>query len=108
VPTFPKGTVVRVLQEDWAVFQNMRRTVQHFSSQTGVEVEVTLSTIPEFWTLMEQSFMADEPRFDLIGADEIMLLQYARDGRRAGRCKSQGTSVWIALCCSGRRADLSP
>lgn len=81
MPTFPKGTVVRVLQEDWAVFQNMRRTVQHFSSQTGVEVEVTLSTIPEFWTLMEQSFMADEPRFDLIGADEIMLLQYARDGR---------------------------
>jgi ABC-type glycerol-3-phosphate transport system substrate-binding protein len=78
---FPQGTVVRVLQEDWAAFQNMRRTVRYFSSQTGVEVEVTLSTIPEFWTLMEQSFMSDEPRFDLIGADEIMLLQYARSGR---------------------------
>ena len=79
--TFPPGTVVRVLQEDWAVFQNMRRTVEYFSSQTGVEVEVTLSIIPELWDLMEQSFMPDEPRFDLIGADEIMLLQYARTGR---------------------------
>jgi multiple sugar transport system substrate-binding protein len=79
--TFPPGTVVRVLQEDWAVFQNMWRTVEDFSSQTGVKVEVTLSIIPEFWGLMEQSFMTDEPRFDLIGADEIMLLQYARTDR---------------------------
>jgi ABC-type glycerol-3-phosphate transport system substrate-binding protein len=78
---FPPGTVVRVLQEDWAPFQNIRRTVVDFTAHSGVKVDVTLSTIPEFWRLMEQSFMADEPAFDLIGADEIMLLQYARAGR---------------------------
>ncbi len=78
---FPSGTVVRVLQEDWAPFQNIRRTVGDFTARTGVKVEVTLSTIPEFWRLMEQSFMTDQPAFDLIGADEIMLLQYAREGR---------------------------
>jgi sorbitol/mannitol transport system substrate-binding protein len=79
--SYLKGAVVRVLQEDWAPFQNIRRTIGQFTAQTGVKVEVTLSAIPEFWGLMEQSFLADEPAFDLIGADEIMLLQYARAGR---------------------------
>ncbi len=78
--TFSSETVVRVLQEDWAPFQNMRRTVKEFSQRTGVRVEVTLSVIPEFWSLTEQSFTSDDPPFDLIGADEIMLLQYARQG----------------------------
>jgi multiple sugar transport system substrate-binding protein len=79
--TFSDGPVVRVLQEDWAPFQNIRHTVPRFASQTGVKVEVTLSTIPELWTLMERSFTSDEPPFDLVGADEIMLLQQARQGR---------------------------
>ena len=81
MPTFPPGTVVRVLQEDWAPFQNIWRTIRYFTQRTGVEVEVTLSSIPEFWTLMEKSFASDAPDFDLIGADEIMLLQDARLGR---------------------------
>ena len=78
---FPPGTVVRVLQEDWAPFQNMLRTVRRFSDRMGVKVEVTLSTIPELWTLMEQSFTSDDPPFDVVGVDEIMLLQHVREGR---------------------------
>ena len=126
---FPSGTVVRVLQEDWAPFQNIRRTVGDFTARTGVKVEVTLSTIPEFWRLMEQSFMTDQPAFDLIGADEIMLLQYAREGRveplearvagegyplddfepaRAQRREPWRAPVRPALRGGGRRADLSP
>ena len=73
-------TVVRVLQEDWAPFQNIWRTVEAFTQQTGIEVEVVLSEIPEFWELIERSFREDEPPFDLVGADEIMLKQFAREG----------------------------
>ncbi|MCP4168812.1 MAG: extracellular solute-binding protein [Chloroflexi bacterium] len=80
MPTFKPGTVVRVLQEDWAPFQNIHRTVQAFTAETGVEVDVVLSEIPEFWELIGRSFSEDEPPFDLVGADEIMLMQYAREG----------------------------
>jgi ABC-type glycerol-3-phosphate transport system substrate-binding protein len=78
---FPPGMTVRVLQEDWAPFHNLRRTAQRFTELTGVAVEVTLSHIPELWELMDRSFNEDEPPFDLIGCDELLLLQYARNGR---------------------------
>lgn len=74
------GTTVRVLQEDWAPFHNLYRSALRFTAQTGIKVEVTLSHIPELWTLMERSFTEDGPPFDLIGCDELLLLQYARDG----------------------------
>ena len=80
MPPFAPGTVVRVLQEDWAPFQNIYNTTPRFTAQTGVRVEVKLSSIPEFWTLIERSFTEDPPPFDLIGADEIMLMQFARLG----------------------------
>jgi ABC-type glycerol-3-phosphate transport system substrate-binding protein len=75
------GTTVRVLQEDWAPFHNLRRTGPRFTELTGVAVEVTLSHIPELWELMDRSFNEDNPPFDLIGCDELLLLQYARGGR---------------------------
>lgn len=78
---FSPGTTVRVLQEDWAPFHNLRRTAPRFTELTGVRVEVTLSHIPELWELMDRSFNEDDPPFDLIGCDELLLLQYARNGR---------------------------
>ena len=77
---FAPGTAVRVLQEDWIPFENIRRTGPRFTQQTGVRVEATLSAIPELWRLMERSFTEDDPPFDLVGADESMLLAQARRG----------------------------
>ena len=78
---FPPGTTVRVLQEDWAPFYNLPNSAQRFTAQTGVRVEVALSHIPEFWSLMDRAFNEDDPPFDLVGCDELLLLQYARKGR---------------------------
>src|SRR5579871_3723955 len=78
--TFSPGTVVRVLQEEWAVFANIRRTVPRFTALSGVEVEVTLLGIPALWQQTERSFAGEDPPFDLIGADESQLLAHARLG----------------------------
>lgn len=78
---FPPGTTVRVLQEDWAPFHNLPNSARRFSELTGVRVEVTLSHIPELWELMARAFNEDDPPFDLVGCDELLLLQYARNGR---------------------------
>ena len=79
--TFPPGTTVRVLQEDWAPFHNLHASARRFTAQTGIAVEVVLSHIPELWDLMDRAFNEDDPPFDLVGCDELLLLQYARDGR---------------------------
>ena len=34
------STTVRVMQEDWGVFQNLPATAKRFTEQTGIEVEV--------------------------------------------------------------------
>lgn len=74
------GPTIRVLQEDWAPFFNLHRTARRFTEETGIQVEVVLSHIPEFWDLIERSFKEEEPPFDLVGCDELLLLQYARVG----------------------------
>lgn len=79
--TFPPGTVVRVLQENWAPFQNLRHSVARFTAQTGARVEVTLGDFPEMWTLMERSFTEADPPFDLVGLDEALLVRFAAAGR---------------------------
>ncbi len=71
---------VRVLQEDWAPFHNAPHTAQRFTEKTGIKVEVVLSHIPELWELMERSFNDDDPPFDVVGCDELLLMQYARKG----------------------------
>ena len=78
--TFDPGTKVRVMQEGWGVFQNLPATAARFSEQTGIEVEVTLTVIPEMWELMERSFSGEDPPFDLVGVDDLLLIQAARLG----------------------------
>src|SRR5436190_14165552 len=73
-------TTVRVMQEDWGVFGNLPAAARRFSAQTGIEVEVTLTVIPEMWELMERSFSGEAPPFDLVGVDDLLLIQAARDG----------------------------
>lgn len=74
------GTTVRVMQEDWGVFSNLPATAKRFTAQTGIEVEVTLTVIPEMWELMERSFSGEDPPFDLVGVDDLLLIQAARSG----------------------------
>src|ERR1700704_2850355 len=73
-------TTVRVMQEGWGVFENLPATAARYSAQTGVEVEVTLTVIPEMWELMERSFSGEDPPFDLVGVDDLLLIQAARAG----------------------------
>ena len=73
-------TTVRVMQEEWGVFRNLPAAVKRFSAETGIEVEVTLTVIPEMWELMERSFSGEDPPFDLVGVDDLLLVQAARAG----------------------------
>jgi ABC-type glycerol-3-phosphate transport system substrate-binding protein len=77
---FEPGTTVRVMQEGWGVFKNLPASAARFTQQTGVEVEVTLTVIPEMWELMERSFSGEDPPFDLVGVDDLLLVQAARAG----------------------------
>jgi sorbitol/mannitol transport system substrate-binding protein len=74
------STTVRVMQEDWGVFRNLPATAERFTEQTGIDVEVTLTVIPEMWELMERSFSGEDPPFDLVGVDDLLLIQAARSG----------------------------
>jgi len=74
------STTVRVMQEDWGVFRNLPATARRFTEQTGIDVEVTLTVIPEMWELMERSFSGEDPPFDLVGVDDLLLIQAARSG----------------------------
>lgn len=71
---------VRVMQEGWGVFENLPATAKRFTEATGIEVEVTLTVIPEMWELMERSFSGEDPPFDLVGVDDLLLIQAARAG----------------------------
>jgi ABC-type glycerol-3-phosphate transport system substrate-binding protein len=73
-------TTVRVMQEDWGVFKNLPAAAKRFTEQTGIDVEVTLTVIPEMWELMERSFSGEDPPFDLVGVDDLLLIQAARSG----------------------------
>src|SRR5579871_5340632 len=77
---FEPGTTVRVMQEDWGVFANLPAAAERFGELSGVEVEVTLTVIPEMWELMERSFSGEDPPFDLVGVDDLLLIQAARAG----------------------------
>jgi ABC-type glycerol-3-phosphate transport system substrate-binding protein len=74
------SNTIRVLQEDWGVFQNLPATAARFTRQTGIGVEVTLTSIPQMWELMERSFSGQDPPFDLVGVDDLLLVQAARAG----------------------------
>src|SRR2546421_9114333 len=72
---------VRVMQEGWGVFENLPATAARFTEQTGIDVEVTLTVIPEMWELMDRAFSGEDPPFDLVGVDDLLLIQAAGAGR---------------------------
>src|SRR4051812_18689844 len=72
---------VRVMQEGWGVFENLPATAARFTEQTGIDVEVTLTVIPEMWELMARSCSGEEPPFALAGVDAWLPTQAARAGR---------------------------
>ena len=39
-----------------------------------------MTVIPEMWELMERSFSGEDPPFDLVGVDDLLLIQAARSG----------------------------
>ena len=49
------SNTVRVMQEDWGVFRNLPATAKRFTEQTGIDVEVTLTVIPEMLSLIHIS-----------------------------------------------------
>lgn len=78
--------VVRVYQEDWWPFQNLPRALKAFESATGIRTELSwdkigVGTIDTMFNRMIRSFAEDDPPFDLICTDEIMLRRFAVDRR---------------------------
>ena len=104
------------MQEGWGVFQNLPATAARFSEQTGIEVEVTLTVIPEMWELMERSFSGEDPPFDLVGVDDLLLIQAARAGHveplddliAARRLLARRLHEPGARCGERRRTRLGP
>ena len=77
---------VRIYQEDWFPFQNLPAAAAAFERATGIGVElawdkVGVGTIEHMFDRMARSFTDDDPPFDLVCMDEIMLRGYARRGR---------------------------
>ena len=81
-----KDRVVRVYQEDWWPFQNLPAALRRFSEQTGIATElawdrVGVGSIEKMFEEMLRSFTDDEPPFDLVCTDEVMLRRFAAEGR---------------------------
>ena len=86
---------VRIYQEDWLPFQNLPAAVAAFERATGIGVElawdkVGVGTIEHMFDQMARSFGDDDPPFDLVCMDEVMLRAYARRGR------VQELDAWMA------------
>ena len=78
--------VVRVYQEDWWPFRNLPAALRRFSQRTGIATElvwdkVGVGTIETMFAHMVRSFTADDPPFDLVCTDEVMLRRFAAEGR---------------------------
>ena len=78
--------VVRVYQEDWWPFQNLPRALREFERKTGIGTELSwdkvgVGSIETMFEHMIHSFTEDDPPFDLICTDEVMLRRFAAEGR---------------------------
>ncbi len=78
--------VLRVYQEDWHPFQNLPAALRRFSGETGIPTElgwdtVGVGTIEHMFEQMIGSFTADDPAYDIICTDEIILRDVAYRGR---------------------------
>jgi multiple sugar transport system substrate-binding protein len=84
---FKPGVTVNLYQEDWHPFQNLPASIRNFTNLTGVGVVLKWDKLisPELtdkmWNEMEKSFIEEEPPFDLVCADPIIINQYARKER---------------------------
>src|SRR4051812_44293573 len=86
---------VRIYQEDWFPFQNLPAAIAAFERATGIGVElawdqVGVGTIEHMFDQMARSFGDDDPPFDLVCMDGVMLRGYARQGR------VQPLDAWMA------------
>ena len=77
---------VRIYQEDWLPFQNLPAAIAAFERATGIGVElawdkVGVGTIEHMFDQMARSFGDEDPPFDLVCMDEVLLRAYARRGR---------------------------
>jgi len=80
---------VRVYQEDWWPFQNLPAALARFTRETGVATELSwdvvgVGSIETMFEHMTRSFTDDDPPFDLICTDEIILRRFAAQGRVLG------------------------
>lgn len=78
--------VVRVYQEDWWPFQNLPAALRAFTAETGIATELSwdkvgVGSIEAMFEHMTRSFTDDDPPFDLICTDEVMLRRFAAEGR---------------------------
>lgn len=77
---------VRVYQEDWWPFQNLPHALAEFERQTGISTELSwdkvgVGSIEAMFEQMILSFTKDDPPFDLICTDEVILRRFASEGR---------------------------
>ena len=78
--------VVRVYQEDWWPFQNLPHALREFERTTGIGTDLSwdkvgVGSIETMFEHMIHSFTDDDPPFDLICTDEVMLRRFAAEGR---------------------------
>ncbi|MCB1494877.1 MAG: extracellular solute-binding protein [Bauldia sp.] len=78
--------VLRVYQEEWFPFQNLPAALARFQAETGIRAELSwdsvgVGTIEHMFEQMLGSFSSDQPAYDLICCDEIILQDMARQGR---------------------------
>jgi multiple sugar transport system substrate-binding protein len=81
-----RDRVVRVYQEDWWPFQNLPAALRRFTEQTGIATELSwdrvgVGSIEKMFEEMLHSFTDDDPPFDLVCTDEVMLRKFAAEGR---------------------------
>lgn len=81
-----RDTVVRVYQEDWWPFRNLPAALAAFTRRTGIRTELSwdkvgVGSIEAMFEHMRRSFTDDDPPFDLVCTDEVMLRRFAAEGR---------------------------
>ena len=80
---------VRVYQEDWWPFRNLPNALERFERETGIKTELVwdkagVGLIETMFDKMIRSFTDDDPPFDLVCCDEVMLRRFASRGRVLG------------------------
>jgi ABC-type glycerol-3-phosphate transport system substrate-binding protein len=77
---------VRVYQEDWWPFRNLPNALKAFERQTGIKTgliwdKAGVGLIETMFDKMICSFTDDDPPFDLVCCDEVVLRRFAAQGR---------------------------